>query len=306
MTELAIRTLPATGATTILGALFRLAKPGIVVAETMAGLTGMVLAARRLPDPTLLACALCCLAMAAAGAAMLNGILDRRADRRLARLNRRCQALTLAGIPLVLTTALLLLTGALTTATILLNTLSALLLMAGTLTYLLYTWLKRHTPWGVIPGGIPGALPALIGSAAATGTIGYPALLLFTIIFLWQPPHFWFLALHYQDQYRQAGIPVLPLTHGVTVTRLFIFLYASAMLPCTLALWLLGFCSAWYGAAALLLGALFLTFCYRSPKGSASFGTGFSVSILYLLLLCLAIILDIGLRTTSHLSMLTS
>lgn len=278
-------------------ALFRLAKPGIVLAEVLAGLAGMALAGHALPDPRSGAACLLAIAMAAAGAAMLNGLLDADLDRHMLRLALRRAALDTAGKGLVLGVALGLIAGALLVAAVFLNGLTALLLLAALLSYLmLYTlWLKRRSPWGVIPGGIPGALPVLIGSSAVSGTIHGAPLMLFLIMILWQPPHFWFLALNCREQYQRAGIPVLPLTHGVRPTKWFILLYACALIPSSMALWLFGFCSPRFAAAAVLLGSAFLLICLRSLYQDPSSKTGFNASLAYLAGLLLAIIADAAL-----------
>jgi protoheme IX farnesyltransferase len=176
-----------------------------------------------------------------------------------------------------------------------LNPLASILILAAVLTYtLLYTLrFKRRSPWGTVTGGIPGALPVLIGYAASANSLGLDCLILFTVLLLWQPPHFWSLALEYRRDYRTAGIPVLPVTHGEGYTKLLIFIYASAMLPASLSLWLFGFCSAWYAGAALSCGLVFLAACWFSICRSRCFAIAFSASILYLMLLFTAIVGDI-------------
>lgn len=278
-------------------ALFRLAKPGICLAEVMAGIAGMVLAGHGLPEARSAAICLLAIAMAAAGAAMLNCLLEAGPDRHMPRLALRRAALETAGKGLALGVALVLTAGALLVAAIFLNRLTALLLLAALLSYLLlYTlWFKRRSPWGVIPGGIPGALPVLIGSSAVSGEIHPAPMLLFLVMLLWQPPHFWFLALQYREQYQRAGIPVLPLTHGERLTKLFILLYACALIPSSMALWFFGFCSPRFAAAAVLLGSAFLLVCLRSLYRGPSFKTGFTASLGYLTGLLVAIIADAAL-----------
>lgn len=278
-------------------ALFRLAKPGICLAEVMTGMAGMVLAGHALPDARSAALCLAAIAIAAAGAAMLNCLFEADSDRHMQRLVPRCAALETAGKGLVLGVALALNAGALLVAAIFLNWLTAMLLLAALLSYLLlYTlWFKRRSPWGVIPGGIPGALPALIGSSALSGEIHPAPLLLFLVMLLWQPPHFWFLALQFREQYLRAGIPVLPLTHGVRLTKLFILLYACALIPSSMTLWLFGFCSPRFAGVAVLLGSAFLMVCLRSLYRGLSFKTGFTASLGYLTGLLVAIIGDAAL-----------
>lgn len=231
---------PALGMTELLRiprALLLLAKPGIVSAELLAGLAGALLALPTPPAAAPLCLALLCLAMAASGAAMANGLLDRDSDREMPRLDHRSRALAVAGSRLVLRMTIVLIGGAVTVATLFFNLLTLLLLTAACFCYIVvYTgWLKRLTSWSVLAGGIPGALPPLIMAAAVSNTMPPAALLLGVIIYIWQLPHFWFLALHFRDQYRLAGIPVLPLVHGERPAKILIFTLTAALLPCTLA-----------------------------------------------------------------------
>ncbi len=272
-----------------------LTKPGIVAAVLLAGFTGMVLAGRGWPDVALCLVCMLSLFLAAAGSAMINCVLDAEADRRMARLQARVAALERAGKGRVLATALTGIAASLILAIRYLNPLACLLILAAVLTYtLIYTLrFKRRSPWGAVTGGIPGALPVLIGYAATVNAVGLDCLILFTVMLLWQPPHFWALALEYRRDYRAAGIPVLPVTHGEGYTRLLIFIYATALLPASLSLWLFGFCSAWYAGAALVGGLAFLAACWFFTCRSRRFVMAFSASILYLMLLFAAIVGDI-------------
>jgi protoheme IX farnesyltransferase len=143
-----------------------------------------------------------------------------------------------------------------------------------------------------VPGGFPGALPVLIGGAAG-GWIGPDVWIMFGIMLLWQPPHFWALALEYRLDYQAAGVPALPVARGEQYTKLLIFVYATALLPASLALWLFGFCSAWYAGAALALGVAFLAACYVFVVRTSRFRLAFCASILYLTALLAVIICDI-------------
>lgn len=270
-------------------------KPGIVAAVLLAGFAGMVLAARGLPDSQ--TCLICqaSLFLAAAGSAMINGVLDARLDLRMERLKTRVAALEIAGQGRVLATAMTGIGIALFLAFRFLGPLAFLLILAAVLTYtLLYTLcLKRWSPWGTVTGGIPGALPVLIGYAATAHSFGLDSIILFTVMLLWQPPHFWSLALEYSRDYQAAGVPVLAVTHGERYAGILIFLYASALLPASLSLWLFGFCSAWYAVCALLSGVAFLGACYLFIIRSRRFAMAFNASILYLIFLFAAIIGDI-------------
>lgn len=267
-------------------ALLLLSKPGIVLAEVMAGLAGMLLAAPGAAPadfvPMLLA-----IAMAAAGAAMLNGILESSSDRAMPRLARRCHALETVGTGHALLVAAILMGSGLFLAASTAPLPALLLLATGCLAYVwLYTaWLKRRTPWSVLAGGIPGALPPLIGAATVGGSLAPAPLLLALFIYIWQLPHFWLLALECGDQYAAAGIPVLPLTHGEKRTKTLTVAAALLLLPVTLAMGLIGSMSRAYLALAVGAGILFPMLCVRCCHRSADYRLGFRASLVYLLLL---------------------
>jgi protoheme IX farnesyltransferase len=274
-------------------ALLLLAKPGIVAATILAGFAGMVVAVRGWPDPVPALACVAALASAAAGSAMLNIVFEAIPDARLKRLERRVAALEFVGRG----RALLLAGGLIFVGLILsgccLPPPTTLLLLAAIVCYtLVYTLCLKRSAWGAVPGGLPGALPVLIGGAAG-GWIGLDVWILFGIMLLWQPPHFWALALEYRLDYQAAGVPALPVARGERYTKLLIFVYATALLPASLALWLFGFCSAWYAGAALALGVAFLAACYVFVVRTSRFRLAFCASILYLTALLAAVICDI-------------
>ena len=119
-------------------------------------------------------------------------------------------------------------------------------------------WLKRRTPQNIVIGGAAGAFPPVVGWAAVTGSVDLVPLLLFAIVFFWTPPHFWSLALFANDDYRRAGVPMLPVVAGAKETRRQIVLYTLLLLPLSLVPWCIGFSGPIYGIAALVLGAGFL------------------------------------------------
>ena len=274
-------------------ALLSLSKPGIVLAETVAGFAGMLLAnSGQLLPATTICWGLLCLILAASGAAMGNCLLDAAADRQMPRLAARGKALDRAGNELVLCFALILTAAAFIFAYLFLNGLALLLLAAASSSYLLlYTlWLKRTSPWGVIAGAIPGALPPLIGAAAVSGHVSAPPLLLSLVICIWQLPHFWFLALHCREQYQRANIPVLPVTHGVELTKRLTFWSSSALLPATLGFTLLSPLSHAFTLVILLAGVVFLLLCYRFLYWAENYRHGFVASLAYLATIFAAII----------------
>lgn len=222
--------------------LFLLMKPGIVAAVALAGFTGMVMACRGLPPAETTAITLTSLICAAAGSAMINCCLEIAGDSRMKRLEKRVAALERIGVGKAILAGLLLIGAALVLAGCFLSWPSTLLILAAVLIYtLLYTLcLKRRSPWAAVPGGVPGALPVLIGAAAAASTMPPGAVVLFIVMLLWQPPHFWSLALVCRDEYLAAGIPSLPATLGDRATGWLILLYTAALIPATLALCLIG------------------------------------------------------------------
>lgn len=256
----------------------------------------MVLAGKGLPSPGAALVCLSCILMAAAGSAVVNGLLEADRDSRMKRLDARVSALEKVGRKEALALSLALIACSMVISWLHLNGTAAFLLLGAVVTYTVpYTlYLKRRSPYGTVPGGIPGALPILIGYAAVKPSLGADGVLLFLLMLLWQPPHFWALALKYREDYRSAGFPVMPVARGETYTKILIFAYAAALLPLSLGLWALGYCSSGYALAALFLGGFFLFFCYRNLVASPRFGRAFGVSILYILGILLAVIIDVS------------
>lgn len=178
------------------------------------------------------------------------------------------------------------------------NLLSALLAMAGIIFYVgIYTfWLKRSTPQNIVIGGAAGAIPPLVGWAAVTGDLGWPAWVLFAIVFIWTPPHFWALALMIQDDYAKVGIPMLPVVAGETVTARQIFVYTLVLLPVTLLLvYPLQVSGAVYGVLALALWGLFIRKAWgvlQAPTDRQRARSLFLYSILYMMLLSAGMVID--------------
>ncbi len=272
-----------------------LVKPGIVAAVTLAGFAGMVLARRALPDPGTALVTLACLLGAAGGSAALNTVLDEEMDGKMPRLSRRVAALRAFGRGKVAVAAVAAIAASLALSAYRLNPAVCLLLAAAAAGYaLLYTvvW-KRRSPYGTILGAVPGALPVLIGYASMNPRLGIDGVILFLFLLLWQPPHFWALALRHQEEYRAAGVPVLPVAFGESYTLVLIFLYAAALLPLSLSLWALGGLSPFFGGSSFLLGAVFLGVYYRDTVATRRYGRAFAASIVYLALVMLALLADI-------------
>lgn len=273
-----------------------ISKPGIAGGVALAGMAGMALAARGMPETKTILVCLASIVAAASGAAILNGVLDASLDARMTRLAARVAAMRRVGTGGAALLAALLIAAGLATAHRYLNPTVTVLVAAAVASYAgLYTLcLKRRTPYGTIPGGIPGALPVLIGYAAVAPRIGSDGILLFLAMLLWQPPHFWALALNCRDDYREAGIPVLPAALGESYTKTLIFIYAVALLPVSLGLWATGPCSAGFAAAAGALWVYLIASLYLHAVRSRRFGRAFGASILYILGLLLAVILDVA------------
>lgn len=184
---------------------------------------------------------------------------------------------------------------------LLINIASALWL-AGTIGFyvVIYTmWLKRRTPQNIVIGGASGALPPVIGWAAVTGSVSIEPILLFAIIFLWTPPHFWALALVRNDDYENAGVPMLPVVAGVRNTQLQILVYSILLVPLAVAPWLIGMAGIAYGVSSIVLGAAFLALAIRVYRGDIETEKGqkaakqlFGYSILYLFLLFAIILVE--------------
>jgi len=170
--------------------------------------------------------------------------------------------------------------------------------MSGIVFYMaIYTHLlKRHTPQNIVIGGAAGAIPALVGWAAVTGELSWVAWLLFAIVFLWTPPHFWALALMIRDDYAKVGIPMLPVVAGEKSTTRQIWVYTLLVVPASLLLiYPLGALGVVYGVIALGLGIIFLQKAWQllqAPTDKQLARSMFKYSILYMMLLCTGMVID--------------
>jgi protoheme IX farnesyltransferase len=175
---------------------------------------------------------------------------------------------------------------------------AALLAMSGIVFYVaIYThFLKRHTPQNIVIGGAAGAIPALVGWAAVTGSLSWTAWTIFAIVFLWTPPHFWALALMIREDYAKVGIPMLPVVAGDEVTAQQIWFYTLTLIPTTfLLIYPLQSCGFIYGAIALILGSIFVRkawLLWQSPTCKVQARSLFLYSILYMMLLCAGMVVD--------------
>jgi heme o synthase len=186
------------------------------------------------------------------------------------------------------------------------NTLTALLTFASLIGYaVIYTvWLKRATSQNIVIGGAAGAAPPVLGWAAVTGTVEANALLLFLIVFVWTPPHFWALAIARKDEYAQVGIPMLPVTHGVAFTRLQVLLYTLLLVAVTLMPFVTGMSGLIYLAAAVVLNGMFVYYAFQLKMSERTHlpMKVFRFSISYLMWLFAALLIDHYLPTTQPLA----
>jgi heme o synthase len=268
-----------------------LTKPRIMSLLLLTGAAGMFVGAQGAPDGSLFAAAMTGLALACGGASALNHVLDADIDRLMgARTEKRPVAAGRVAPARALEFGLALsaLSFVLLASTV--NVLTATLALVGNLFYVLvYTrWLKRSTPQNIVIGGAAGAVPPLVGYAAATGNLGLPALWLFLIVFLWTPPHFWALALLIKENYAAAKVPMLPVVRGESETTRQIVLYSLVLVAFTLGVgyWL----GPVYSVAAALLGAVFIGLAWKLRREPTRRNAGllFHYSLLYLALLFVA------------------
>lgn len=255
--------LPVRG---IVKGLYNTAKPGIVGLTLVAALTGIYVGTRGVfPGWEKIAWLFATLALATAGACMLNNFWDQDIDRLMGRTHKRALAAGTVPPRLALAVGLLLSTVPVAVMAVTVNALAALLTAAAVFGYVvIYTMIaKRRTPWANQLGGIAGALPPVIGCAAATGSVDAGAWVLFAIMAVWQQPHALSLSLKYRDDYARARVPVFPVVKGVGATKLRIAVHAAILLPVTLLPAALGMVGVIYLATALLTGTLFLTMCLR-------------------------------------------
>jgi heme o synthase len=277
-----------------------LTKPRVMTLVVFTGACGLLAAPGTL-HPVLAFTAILCIAMGAGAAGALNMWYERDLDARMRRTAKRplpagrmdpTSALYF-GVWLSVFSVLLMGLAA--------NWAAAAVLAVSILFYVLvYTvWLKRRTPQNIVIGGAAGAFPPLIGWMAVTGEFALLPVLLFTLIFLWTPPHFWALSLFVRTDYAAAGVPMLPVTHGLAVTRQQLFAYSLPMAAAAIAPWPLQLTGAIYGLTAVVTSLLFVAMAVPVLRNRATEPAGmgpekrlFKYSILYLFILFGALVAD--------------
>lgn len=271
-----------------------LTKPRVVALMVFTVVVGMLLATRSALPLTVLVFGTLGIALVAGSAAAINHLVDRHIDALMARTRRRplpsgalgsAQVLVFATVLAVLGLALLL---AFT------NRLCAILTFASLLGYaVVYSMVLKHsTPQNIVIGGAAGAAPPLLGWVAVTGQADAGALLLFLIILIWTPPHFWALAIHRRDEYARAAIPMLPVTHGVAFTAGRIFAYTVALVAISVLPFVIGMSGVLYLAGAVALGARFVWLAWALRRNPLLAMPTFRFSIVYLFALFAVLLAD--------------
>jgi len=282
-----------------------LTKPRVVALIVFTAIVGTLMSTPGLPPVRAMLWGNLGIALAAASAAAINHVLDRRIDAQMSRTRGRPlptgnlterQALAFAAVLGFVSMAVL---------GLLVNPLTAVLTFASLIGYaIIYTaWLKRATSQNIVIGGAAGAAPPVLGWTAVTGHVDADALLLFLIIFAWTPPHFWALAIARRDDYARAGIPMLPVTHGVAHTRLHVLLYTVLLVLVTLLPYVTRMSGLIYLGSALVLDALFLyhALVLKISTRQELPMRVFRFSVNYLMWMFAALLVDHYLPTTQHL-----
>ena len=281
-----------------------LLKPRVMSLVVYSGLIGLLVAPGHL-HPVLAFTAVLCIAVAAGACGAINMWYDRDIDALMRRTRNRPIPAGRIEPGAALAYGITLAAGAVIIMAIAVNFVAAAVLALSICFYVfVYTmWLKRRTPQNIVIGGAAGAFPPVIGWAAVTGSVDLMPLILFAMIFIWTPPHFWSLALFANEDYRRANVPMLPVVAGGKETRRQIMIYTIALVPLTLAPWFLGFSGMVYAIAAAVLGAGFLISVWRvlfdrqdqtgvSLTNDAPARAAFKYSIAYLFILFGALAVD--------------
>lgn len=278
-----------------------LTKPGVLLLVIFTGLPTMMMAAGGWPEPVFAATTLLGIALAAAAANTFNCYIERDLDALMERTRRRPLPSAALSAPLALRFGLLLAVASTLVLYACAGAVAAALGVASILFYVfVYTvWLKPRSSWNAVVGGAAGAAAPLIADAAVSGHVGAAGLLLFAIVFFWQPPHVWAIALFRKRDYERAGIPMLPSVIGDQPTRWSMLFFTLALIPVTLAPLPLRLLGGVYLVAALVLDAWFAAHAVRVLREQTDEAARrmFRVSLVYLFALFFAIVLDRALLT---------
>ena len=275
---------------------YELTKPKVVMLIVFTAIVGMVLAVPGWPGLNPLVIGSLGIGFAASSAAVINHVLDSRIDVQMSRTHNRPLAQGRLSDVQALVFAFVLCALSMLMLWFVINPLTAVLTFFSLIGYaIIYTvFLKRATPQNIVIGGAAGAAPPVLGWTAVTGEITSSALLLFLIIFVWTPPHFWALAIARKEDYERVGIPMLPVTHGEDFTRRHILLYTILLVVVTIVPYLTGMSGLIYLVTAVVLGARFLQYAIRMRKDPDKElpMKVFRFSITYLMLLFAALLID--------------
>ncbi len=276
---------------------YELTKPRVVMLIVFTAIVGMFLSVPGWPGLEPLVYGTLGIGMASSAAAVFNHVLDHRTDILMMRTRGRPLPQGKLTVKAALTFASVLCVIAMLILWFLVNALTAILTFFSLIGYaVIYTvWLKRATPQNIVIGGAAGAAPPVLGWTTVTNEVTSGALLLFLIIFVWTPPHFWALAIARLEEYAKVDIPMLPVTHGEAYTRLNILLYSILLLLVTIMPYLIGMSGLIYLVAALGLGAYFLHYAirmYRDHEDEELPMLMFKYSISYLGFLFTALLID--------------
>ena len=280
-----------------------LTKPPIVLLLLITALGGIFLASEGSPPVSATLLLMIGGAAAAGGAGAINHYLDRDIDELMSRTRYRPLPVGRVSPSSAMAFGILMNVFAFGLLAAYVNLLTAALTLIGTLLYVfVYTiWLKRSTPQNIVIGGAAGAVPPLAGWAAVTGSLDFPPMVLFGIIFLWTPAHFWALALLIKEDYAKANVPMLPVVSGVAATRRSILHYTLALVGLTLVLYITSSVGLLYLATALVFGAIYIRMSWRLASNSGhDINTGsrqqerqlYFYSLFYLMTIFVAIMVD--------------
>lgn len=273
-----------------------LCKPKVVVLLVFTAIVGMLLAVPGMPPLENLIYGTVGIGLASSSAAALNHFIDQKADAEMGRTQNRPLPTGELNSKNVLMFAGIIGLIAMIVLIVFVNTLTAILTFLSLIGYaVVYTiYLKHMTPQNIVIGGAAGAAPPVLGWCAITGEVHPHALLLFLIIFVWTPPHFWALAVAKREEYAKANIPMLPVTHGSQFTRLQILFYTVLLLIVTLLPYLTGMSGLVYLFSALILGFIFIYFAIKlmRNKDKKTAMATFFYSINYLMLMFAALLID--------------
>ena len=281
----------------ILRSYYHLCKPNVVFMMLITSLIGSLLATNGSNfNPLLILISLIGIGLCAASAAAINQVVDQKVDANMTRTSERPIPQGEISSSKAISFAIVIGLIGYSILYRYVNALTAYLTIASLIGYaIIYTvFLKRATPQNIVIGGLAGAAPPLLGWSSITGSIDPNALLLVLIIFAWTPPHFWALAIHRKDEYAKENIPMLPVTHGISFTKLQIILYTIIMLLVSLFPYFVMMSGAFYLVSALVLGSIFLWYAFRlygDDSNSLAMPT-FQYSIYYIFLIFLALLID--------------